>query len=233
MNGIHDVGGMHGLEPIEIEPEEPVFHAEWERRVFAAFLALAVDGVYNLDEFRHGIERMHPAHYLSSSYYEHWLETMERNLLRAGRVTREELDLLAEPFRADPDRHATERRDPVIAEKLVAVISAGGWTDEAVDARPRYAVGDHVRTHNFIHEGHTRLPRYARAKSGVITAVYPSLIFPDTNSQRRGTNPQYVYNVEFAAQELWGDDAEPNMTLSLDLWESYLAPVAMPNTTGG
>jgi nitrile hydratase len=229
MNGVHDVGGMHGLEPIDVEPDEPVFHTDWERRTFAMFFG--VEGV-NLDEFRHGIEQMHPAHYLSSSYYEHWLETMERYLVRTGRVGRDELDQLAEQFRADPSRDVTQHTDPALAEAILGVIRAGAWTDESVAASPRFAVGDRVQTHNFIREGHTRLPRYARGKNGVIKAVYPSLIFPDTNAERKGTNPQYVYNVEFTAGELWGDDAEPNMTLALDLWESYLKP-AQPAATGG
>ena len=222
MNGVHDVGGMHGLEPISVERDEPVFHADWERRTFAMFFG--VEGI-NLDEFRHGIELMHPAHYLSTSYYEHWLETMEKYLVATGRIRRDELDQLAAAFRADPNRDVAPQTNPALAEAILGVIHAGAWTDEPAAGSPRFGVGDHVSTHNFIREGHTRLPRYARGKDGVIAAVYPSLIFPDTNAEREGTNPQYVYNVEFTAEELWGDDAEPNMTLALDLWESYLKPV--------
>jgi nitrile hydratase len=91
MNGIHDLGGMHGLGPIVREANEPVFHEDWERRVFGVMIATFAGGNYNVDEFRHGIERMDPAHYLQSSYYEHWLHTMETNLIEKGVITRKEL----------------------------------------------------------------------------------------------------------------------------------------------
>lgn len=92
MNGIHDLGGMDGLGPIEIEQDEPVFHEDWERRMFAVMIAVFGGGNYNVDEFRHGIERMDPADYLNTSYYEHWLHTVETNMIEKGKVTRAELD---------------------------------------------------------------------------------------------------------------------------------------------
>jgi len=92
MNGIHDLGGMHGLGPVRREADEPVFHQEWERRVFGMFIAAFAGGHFNVDEFRHGIERMDPAHYLQSSYYEHWLHTLEANLIEKRVITRKELD---------------------------------------------------------------------------------------------------------------------------------------------
>jgi nitrile hydratase beta subunit len=92
MNGIHDLGGMHGLGPINPEPNEPVFHEDWERHMFGLMIAVFAGGLYNVDEFRHGIERMDPAHYLTSSYYEHWLESVERLAIEKGWITREEID---------------------------------------------------------------------------------------------------------------------------------------------
>lgn len=92
MNGIHDLGGMHGMGPVAPEANEPVFHEEWERRMFGLMIATFAGGHYNVDEFRHGIERMDPAEYLESSYYEHWLHTVERLLVEKGVITREELD---------------------------------------------------------------------------------------------------------------------------------------------
>lgn len=92
MNGVHDLGGMHGMGPIDPEKGEPVFHSDWERRVFGVMIATFAGGHYNVDEFRHGIERMDPAEYLRSSYYEHWLHTIESNLLEKGLITREELE---------------------------------------------------------------------------------------------------------------------------------------------
>jgi nitrile hydratase beta subunit len=92
MNGIHDLGGMHGLGPIRPDPDDPVFHEDWERRVFGLMIATFAGGNFNVDEFRHAIERMDPAHYLESSYYEHWLASIETLLVERGVLTREELD---------------------------------------------------------------------------------------------------------------------------------------------
>jgi nitrile hydratase subunit beta len=92
MNGVHDLGGMHGMGPIDPEKDEPVFHAEWERRAFGVMMATFAGGHFNVDEFRHGIEHMDPAEYLRSSYYEHWLHTIEANLIEKGVITREELE---------------------------------------------------------------------------------------------------------------------------------------------
>ena len=92
MNGAHDLGGMHGLGPINPEPNEPVFHEEWERRMFGLFIATFAGGHFNVDQFRHAIERMHPAHYLDSPYYEHWLHACEALLVEGGALSHKELD---------------------------------------------------------------------------------------------------------------------------------------------
>jgi nitrile hydratase subunit beta len=92
MHGIHDLGGMHGLGPVVEEKNEPVFHENWEKRAFGLFAATFVFAGYTVDEFRHAIEKMDPAHYLESSYYEHWLTAFEELLINHGFVTREELD---------------------------------------------------------------------------------------------------------------------------------------------
>ena len=92
MNGIHDLGGMHGMGPVNPESDEPVFHAEWERRLFGLMMATFAGGIYNVDEFRHAIERMEPAEYLSTSYYEHWLHCLEQILIEKGQFQRAELE---------------------------------------------------------------------------------------------------------------------------------------------
>ncbi len=91
MNGIHDMGDMDGFGPVEPEPSEPVFHAEWERRVFA--LSLATGGLmpFTIGEFRYMREQIDPISYLARSYYEHWLIVLERQLLEAGLVSRDEI----------------------------------------------------------------------------------------------------------------------------------------------
>lgn len=92
MNGAHDLGGMHGFGPIDPEPDEPVFHAQWERRAFALTLAMGAYGAWNIDMSRHARERMEPGAYLTTSYYEHWLHGLERLLIEKGLLTREEID---------------------------------------------------------------------------------------------------------------------------------------------
>jgi nitrile hydratase len=92
MNGIHDLGGMHGIGRIVREKDEPVFHADWERRMFGLFIAAFAGGHYNVDEFRHAIERMDPAEYLTSSYYEHWLHSLETLLVEKGVIKEQELE---------------------------------------------------------------------------------------------------------------------------------------------
>ncbi len=92
MNGIHDLGGMHGMGALDVELNEPVFHAEWERRMFAVMLACFAGGHFVVDEFRHAIERMDPAAYVSTSYYEHWLHAVETLLLEKGVLSPAELE---------------------------------------------------------------------------------------------------------------------------------------------
>lgn len=102
MNGIHDLGGMHGLGPVLTEDNEPVFHEAWEGRAFGLFAATFVFAGYTVDEFRHAIEKMPPAHYLESSYYEHWICAFEEVLIRRGFVSREELDARIELLKSAP-----------------------------------------------------------------------------------------------------------------------------------
>jgi nitrile hydratase beta subunit len=220
MNGVHDMGGMHGFGPIVREENEPLFHAPWEAHV-RALESLAVGRDYlNIDAFRHGIERMQPAHYLRAPYYERWLASIELNLIEGGFLTREELDSRTQLLREDPE---------VTVPDHVAIAGVPE-TQEQISDSPlpvsRYAVGDAVVTRNVHPSGHTRLPRYARGMRGVIQRLHGAQIFPDTNAHGLGENPQPLYAVRFEAQELWGEAAESSQTVSLDLWESYLEPAA-------
>jgi hypothetical protein len=92
MNGIHDLGGMQGFGPIERQENEPVFRADWERHIFALLNLTIAAGQYNVDEIRHAIERMAPAEYLMTAYYEHWLHAAEDLLDKKGVVTHAELE---------------------------------------------------------------------------------------------------------------------------------------------
>jgi hypothetical protein len=107
---------------------------------------------------------------------------------------------------------------------VAAAFAKGGPCNRPIDGQRRFSAGDKVRTHNFNPETHTRLPRYARGKTGIVEAVREGFVFPDTNAHGKGENPQFVYTVTFSAPEIWGKGADPTLTISIDAWESYLEP---------
>ncbi len=221
MNGPHDMGGMHGFGPVVREENEPVFHGDWEKRVYGIVQAVRARGIYNIDESRHGIERMPPADYLASSYYERWLASAERLLAEKGVVSPEELEARVALLEADLDAPLPRHEDAQFIEGMRARITARPSYERAGPA-PRFAPGDRIRTRNVHPTGHTRLPRYARGKRGVIHACRGSHVFPDTHAHGRGEQPQPLYSVRFDARELWDTSAEPGACVHLDLWESYL-----------
>jgi nitrile hydratase len=221
MNGVHDLGGMHGFGPVVREQDEPVFHSEWEKRVFAMMLTAFGRRVYNVDEFRRAIERMPPAGYLAASYYEKWLHALEALLVEKGVVTREEL----------ASGHAAAPAPAQAAESPDDGEGNGGvesFDSSAVKLRfdksykPGFKVGDRVVARNFNPEHHTRLPRYARGKRGVIRYDHGVFVFPDTHAHGQGGKPQHVYTVAFEARELWGPDQNQRAPVYLDCWEDYL-----------
>jgi nitrile hydratase subunit beta len=219
MNGVHDLGGMHGFGPIEREADEPRFHADWEARAMAINSLVLEQGYFTVDAHRYGIERMAPADYLRASYYERWLASLESILIQQGIMTGDELDARVDLLRRRPD--AALQRDTGAAPPPAPSARPGPTTPPPA---PRFAVGDAVMARNIHPTGHTRLPRYVRGKRGVINFVYEPQVFPDTNAHGLGEHPQVVYNVRFDGRELWGDSAEPRQTVSIDLWESYLEP---------
>jgi len=216
MNGPHDLGGQMGLGPVAPEADEPVFHAEWEKRALGLTLASGALGAWNIDESRHARENRHPVDYLSSSYYEIWTKGLERLLERHGFVSQRDL----ETGRAVDG--APQPKRVLRAADVPAVLARGGPCDRPVATPPRFKAGDRVLTRNFNPTGHTRLPRYARAKSGVVETVHEGFVFPDSNAHGDGENPQRVYTVVFTGKEIWGEDADPTLTVSIDAWESYL-----------
>lgn len=217
MNGVHDLGGMHGFGPVEREEHEPLFHAAWEARVRAMAELMGRHGYYTVDASRHGIELIPPAEYLRASYYERWLGTLEYNLPDQGLLTIEELDTRVAFLRDQPGVQ------PPPAVRVTPATPARAAPPAAPPA-PRFAVGDAVVARNAHPVGHTRLPRYARGKRGTIHRSYGPQTFPDTNAHGLGKQPQPVYNVRFEGRDLWGDSAEPGQVVHLDLWDSYLDP---------
>jgi nitrile hydratase subunit beta len=218
MNGGQDLGGMMGFGPIQIEQDEPWFHAEWERRAFGLTLAMGATGSWNIDMSRHARESLPPAEYLTSSYYELWTKGVEKLVVAAGLVSTEELTRgrsLAKP---------RVLKRVLKADDVPAVLARGGPAERPIEQPARFAVGDRVRTRNMHPQGHTRLPRYARGRIGVVGLVHGAHVFPDTNARGDGERPQWLYTVCFPGRELWGEEADVTLIVSIDAWESYLEP---------
>jgi nitrile hydratase len=217
VNGPQDLGGAMGFGPVIPEPDEPVFHAPWERRAFALTLAAGFLGRWNIDMARFARESLPPARYLSSSYYEIWALALERLLVERGLAGADEL--VAGRALHPP---ASGIR-PVARESVAKILGRGGPTERQVPDEPRYAVGDRVRARNLHPQGHIRLPRYARGKVGEVVARHGAHVFPDTHARGEGEQPQWLYTVAFAGGELWGEHTTA-ASVRLDLWESYLEP---------
>lgn len=214
MNGIHDMGGMQDMGPVRPETNEPVFHAQWEARVYALNRAMRAWGKVNLDTWRHDIELLPPADYLRLTYYEKWLAVLEKQLVQYGFVTKEELKSGKATGSAKAKPVLTVARARQITRSIPSSV------DPAI--RPAFQAGDRVRARNINPTGHTRLPRYARGRVGVVFLDHGVYTFPDTNSKNQGEHRQHVYSVRFAARELWGDQSSPRDTVHLDLFEDYL-----------
>jgi nitrile hydratase beta subunit len=218
MNGVHDMGGMHGMGPIQREKNEPVFHAPWESRVFALSRALGAWRKWNLDASRHSREVIPPAEYLRMSYYEKWFTALTEQVIDSGLATRAEIDS------GKPARGSTKAVPPLTADKVPSLVANGAPANRNVPAAPRFKAGQRVRARNMHPVGHTRLVRYARGKQGTIERDHGIFVFPDSNAQFQGEKPQHVYSVRFAARELWGDQASPRDAVYIDMWDDYLEP---------
>ena len=216
MNGIHDMGGMHGMGPIEPEKNEPVFHAAWEGRAFA--LSMAVDGDWPYGADRYQIELIPPEEYLRQSYYEKWVTSLVELMVKAGMVTPAEI---ASGKAIEP---RTKASHVLTAAEVPSVVAAGDPASRKVPATPHFRAGQHVRARNMNPVGHTRLPRYTRGKIGTIERDYGVFEFPDTSAKGLGEKPQHVYSVRFAARELWGEQARRYDSVYVDLWDDYLEP---------
>ena len=229
MNAIHDMGGMQGAGPVAPEKDEPVFHEQWEKDAFAIAIATLGQGLYNLDELRHGTERMSWVHYLEASYYEHWLTSVETLLTEKGIISREDLKERVKQFQENSEQFASASSSngpSQLAEQLETLVRNGGSTRRETGKTPRFQRGDQVVTRNIHPAGHTRLPRYIRGKRGSVERVHGTFILPDTNAHGQGENPQPVYAIKFDAREVWGEQAAARDSIYVDLWESYLEPAS-------
>jgi nitrile hydratase subunit beta len=217
VNGAADLGGMMGFGAVRPEPEDERFHADWERRALALTLAAGALGRWTIDRSRYARESLHPAEYLTSSYYALWVKGLERLLVASELVDAEEIAQGRALTPGEPVR-ALEAAD------VPVVLAEGGPVSRPAKAPARFTVGDTVRTRVLNPTGHTRLPRYARGKIGTVERVHGVHVFPDTNAHGEGEHPQWLYSVRFAARELWGEAADPTLTVTIDAWECYLDP---------
>jgi nitrile hydratase subunit beta len=214
MNGVHDMGGMQNMGPVRPEKNEPIFHAEWERRVFA--MDEAVDGDWPGGAGRYQRELIPPAEYLRMSYYERWLWSLTELLIKSGMVTRKELETgIAEGGN-------TKGRKVLRPAEVRPMIAAGFPSTSKVPAVAKFHAGERVRARNINPAGHTRLPRYVRGKQGTIARDHGVFVFNDSMVQGLGDKPQHVYSVRFAARELWGSAAPPHDSVYVDLWDDHL-----------
>jgi nitrile hydratase subunit beta len=216
MNGVHDMGGMHGFGAIEREADEPVFHYRWEARTFALRQACGALGKWNIDMARHANERMPPEEYLPATYYERWLAGLQRLLVENGVLTPSEL------ARGRSERPAAAGLVPFAPEKVERAVRTGRNYRVDAPVAAGFAAGAEVIARNINPTGATRLPRYVRGKVGTIERDHGVFVFPDTNAAGLGEKPQHLYSVRFSARELWGAEAPARDSVRLDLWEDYL-----------
>lgn len=216
MNGVHDLGGMHGMGPIQPEKNEPVFHATWEGRAYGITRAMGGWRLWNLDATRFQRELIAPADYFRMSYYERWIAGLVELMLKNKLVTRAEL------ASCRPDEGTVIRTPTFTADKVPAFISKGVPARRDVPVAANFRIGQRVHTRNINPVGHTRLPRYARAKVGTVERDHGVFVYPDSNAHFQGEKPQHVYSVRFAARDLWGEQASQRDSVYIDLWDDYL-----------
>src|SRR4030081_2152076 len=199
---------MQGFGPVEVEPDEPTFHGAWEARTFAVAGGALGAGGFNTPMFRHAIERMDPGHYLTSSYFEHWLTAVATLLVEAAMISQAALDA--------PARTLCLSRPATVGPDDVQL----GSERET----PRFAVGDAVRVRDIHFGGPARCPGYVGVRQGVIVRVEPVVPIPELEAHRNEKVLDPTYGVRFEAAELWSDAAEANAPVHVDLYEQYLEP---------
>ena len=214
MDGIHDMGGMHGFGKVEPENDEPVFHAAWEGRCLALNRAMGAIGGWSIDEGRAGIEALPPDVYLALSYYGKWALRLENMVVQRGLADADELA-------AGRALHATKPLRKLGVTDVAKTLSRGSFGRPAA-APARFTVGDRVRAKNIHPPTHTRLPRYVRGHVGIIEAIRGCHVFPDSTAIGGGENPQWLYTVVFDSRELWGEVADPTLKVSVEAFEPYL-----------
>jgi nitrile hydratase len=223
MNGVHDMGGMQGYGPVQPESHEPVFHAPWERQALALTVAMGATGQWNIDQARSARESLPPQRYLQNSYYQIWLDALENMMVARGLASHEEFTS------GQVTQPGVPTVKPLPRAKVDAALAQGTSAERPVRQPARFVEGQRVRAHNQHPMGHTRLPRYVRGHVGTVVKVHGVHVLPDRHAaavQGVDSNEgEWLYAVVFDARELWGPAADPQVQVSVDAWESYLAPL--------
>lgn len=203
MDGIHDLGGRQGFGKVRYTLDAQAFHAPWEIRANALNSFAVRCGLFNMDEYRHAIERMEPRHYLAAGYYERMLTALVTLCVEKNVVTRQALEGLA--------------------QGAVPLASAGGEGRSNAAVRRRFQPGDHVRVRADYVPGHVRMPGYVRGKTGIVVAESPAYPFPDAHAHAVPAQDEPTYDVRFRSQDLWPDSSDPAL-IHVGLFQSYLEP---------
>ncbi|BBK42520.1 hypothetical protein STVA_25400 [Allostella vacuolata] len=206
MDGMHDLGGKQGFGRIAY-PAVP--HAETWEPLARALSALAVKShFYNMDEYRHAIERMAPVHYLSAPYYERVLTAAATLLVEKGIVTAGEL-----AARVDGTFPLSRPLGP----------------GRPAEPPQSFAIGETVRVRDLFVSGHVRMPGYIRGKRGVVVAQSPPYPFPDAAAHTMQATEEPTYDVRFRTSDLWPDSCDEAF-VHVGVFQSYLEKVDPPPT---
>ena len=214
-NSLHDMGGTHGFGPVVAEPHEPPFHEAWEGRVLAMQRAMGYTQLWTIDGGRSSIETLPPVTYLAASYYEKWFLGLEKRVVAHGLVGEDEIA-------AGRSLRPGVRLNRKLTVDDVPRTTIRGNFERPAPGAAVFKAGDRVRTRNLNPTTHTRLPRYARDKIGLVEAVRGCHVFPDSAAIGAGDNPQWLYTIVFSARELWGEAADPTVKVSIEAFEPYL-----------
>lgn len=233
MNGVHDMGGMHGFGAVP--EDDALFHADWEQHMYALNRLLLIAGVYNGHESRHATERMDPARYLSLDYFERWLESKTALAIEKGVLTERGVEQRTAAIAAG-ERSLESVEPPPDADPITAAEARGairtGVTERDADTlcssapvqphhTPRFEPGQTVTVRTIHPAGHTRCPRYVRGATGTIESITGVFELPDASAHGE-EYAEPCYAVRFSLRELWGPERPDTDHLTLDLWESYL-----------
>jgi nitrile hydratase len=201
MDGVHDLGGKQGFGRVRYTLNAPAFHASWEVKANSLYAFAVRSGMFNMDEYRHAIERMDPRHYLTASYYERSLTSLLTLCVEKGIVPRAELE---------------ER-----AGGTIPLASPGAPGRSNAAKRESFKVGDRVRVKLDFVPGHIRMPGYIRGKTGVVVGISPAYPFPDAHAHGVKADDEPTYDVRFRSEDLWPQGSDSAL-VHVGVFESYL-----------